>query len=155
MKLRYKETWSGKYRGVIVEVCRWSYGAVPPGLPKNCWNYYLYLDLSLFQDKALAESLWLPAQKWQITETSPIRWTHDYYSNPFLSGLEMHGGITYYQQHQQGEFRQIQVGCDFQHYGDETYEWNLDSVLADCKACIDAMLKETVYNATESSSTTV
>ena len=141
MKLRKSQLFSGSYQNVQVEIRQWSI----ENYNDNCWNYYLHLILSKFKDKELTETLWLPDVEMRITPTSPIRVTHDYYSNPFLSSLEMHGGITFYEKQVHDKERVIKVGCDFQHLYDDMAHWNLESVTTDMTHCIDEMLKNTQY----------
>lgn len=148
LTLRESHSWSGKYNGVPFEVKQWAYDSSGGSLPDKCWNYYLYLNLAKFEDKAVADSLWLEDKEVQFSPTSPVRVTHDYYGNPTLSGLEMHGGITFYEKMTPDKQRIVKVGCDFQHLGDAEQHWDLEGVLADMKSCVDAFLAAVKYNVT-------
>lgn len=143
--LKAKTIWNGEYRGIIFAIHNWNFDVSSPGLPEECWNYYLFLELSKFEDKELAESLWLEDKEDQYTPKSPIRVTHDYYGNPFLANLNMHGGITYYEKKHFHKERVIKVGCDFQHLHDDQECWKIEGVLNDCEKCIDKMLSTTSY----------
>ena len=57
--------------------------------------------------------------------------------------LEMHGGITYYAKHGHTEgHRTVEVGCDYQHYGDETSATCRDenTLVRDAMQTVDHML---------------
>lgn len=141
-KLKQRIVYSGVHAGVTVEIINWSFG---PDEPLDKWSYYLFLELDKIEDKELVEILWLPEQQMQITPTSPVRVSYDYYSNSFLCSLEMHGGITFYDKVMWNTKRVAKVGCDFLHLYDNQTGWTVDLVLADLVKCIDEMLTRITY----------
>lgn len=133
LSLREQKHWRGTHRGVPFKVMLW--GFADNSLDK--WNYYLYL---LERNCVNFESLWLPAETYQILPTTPKRVTYNYY--PAFGAVEMHGGITYYEKHGELTERSIEIGCDFAHLDDEFAGWDLYSVVADMESAIDSLYKK-------------
>ena len=95
-KYQYKEEWERRSKLFVIVVCRWSY----VGSRKNNWNIYCYI----FPEHPLFKTL--------IESTV--------YSPP----IDFHGGCTYFKwfRNEQGEVTSKQYGCDYSHYGDESFD---------------------------------
>ena len=132
--MRKKTTWADKYRGIGFSVASWHTEGIG-----ECWAYYLYIKLVQIPED-IRERFWLEPKTTDI-KSMPI--TYDYYGEPFVSGLDWHGEITYYSKAAgiDGEPRAIKIGCDYQHYFDEGHYYNSSIVTADAKNSIDALHK--------------
>lgn len=133
--MKEKTTWNGTYRGINFEIQNFDLHK-----EKDAWCYYIYIHLDRVADKDIAESFWLAPQKdkrWKRTHYS-------YMSNPILSDLDWHHGITYYSKVSgfDGTNRVIKVGCDYQHYWDEGHYKSEEFLEQDAKATIDTLLQK-------------
>jgi len=133
-----KSVWSIQYKGIGIEIQHFSIKDFPSGT-KDCWTYYLYISPDRIPDKKLAEEIWLKPkyEKW----CSGVLASYDYY-NCWLSGLEWHGGITYYVKWSSGDekMRIIKAGCDFQHFSDEGQHYDVEYVLMEATHTSDEFL---------------
>ena len=125
----------GVYKGVSYNICH--------PFSHYKWTYYIYLRLDLFQDKELAESLWLTAEKPdERFETKFYR----YYNNKLINNLWFHGGCTWYsKEYDSNDNRVIKIGCDYSHLWDEGRHYTIDGVLEAAKATIDDLHENYVY----------
>lgn len=121
--LDYCETWRKSYRGVYFEIVRWNYR----GEDKCNWNYYVYLKERHFANKELWGEIWNGADPSCKSEGVARFWL----------GLEIHGGITFYERNAGHKY--VKVGCDYGHWGDYEYEYDLGMVLCDCQNTIDGI----------------
>ena len=138
--LKYSKAieYKGCYRGIYWSIKNWSFAGAEPF---DKWNYYLNLFLNQIEDTELAEKMW-PEDKVYDWGTVP-----DYYSLPIVHDIAMHGGITYCKKHENcGNLgRNIEIGCDYSHYGDEGRNYNLDYLLFDVKNSIDLFHENCLY----------
>lgn len=107
------------YKGVFFEIRKWKLGDMP------CWNYYLNIKAKQLSDDTLKEAK---------------RAFYDY-ENCIFSGLDWHGGITFYEKvyNSEGRLEGFKVGCDYQHYFDQEYRYTYDMILDDCFHSIDKL----------------
>lgn len=101
-KWDHADRWRTRKKDFMIEVCRWGLGLGTP-YSKNVWNVYVYL----YEGHRLFD------------RASRCNDTSDAY--PLI---EMHGGITYFRKHFDGnqKITSIQIGCDYAHAWDESYE---------------------------------
>ena len=108
-------TWRGELYSTQYEISFFKAGSFNDGAGQ--WCYYLLLEPGQFGDAF--DQVWLDGK---INEMPSGRKyvSHDYYSSS-LNDLDWHGGITYYQKHQDPdmpEVRHVKVGCDYGHIWD-------------------------------------
>ncbi len=135
--MKHKDRWSDTYRGVQIEVCRWSDFEGKP-----IWNFYLHLSLEQIEDPGLREESWLPIKSFEVLGFSGT--TYDY-MNAWFSNLDFHHGITYFQKRlldntrDDKERRAIQIGCDYNHLWDQGKTYTAESVMQDARNCVDSL----------------
>lgn len=101
------------------------------------WAYYVYLVLNQFQDQKLAKKLWIKAN------TNGF-W--DYYKIPFLSGMDGHGGITYYEKSlSRHDKKIIEIGFDYGHIYDDEETYELQDIVNDAINTVDWIHNNTTY----------
>jgi len=124
-----KTVWAGKYKGISFEIQRFT------RFDKACWTFYLFILIdSLPED--IRERFWLDPKE------SNLSFIHyDYYSEPLMSNLDWHSGMTRYSKVTgfDGEKQCVKIGCDYQHIWDEGREYTEEFVAAEAKACIDSL----------------
>ena len=127
-----KTVYSEQYKGVTIEVQNFDVG----GYRNNCWTYYLYISPDSIPDKEKAEELWLPPKY-----DDKDRMSYDYYGC-WVSDLNWHGGITYYEKYSSvdAKRRTVKAGCDYQHIWDEDHHYDIDDIEADAKATVDQLI---------------
>jgi len=125
-----KEVWNDTYRGVGYKIVHWQLG----------WNYYLYLPLEQIPVEFHSIIL-LEPEKFQRGDGGREHIMFHYNEVPLLTGLDWHGGITFYEKHfnQRGGVDGIKLGCDYIHAFDEGRAYNRDGVAADAKHTIDCL----------------
>lgn len=127
MNLRKSENWKENFQNTTIEIIRWSFDSagVKSGLlPKENWNYYIYLYEKYCVD---FESLWLPDIVKSFSEGGTEYITHNEYEK--FGNVQMHGGITYYAKHGYSVgHRCVQIGCDFSHLYDEGMTYRVEGV---------------------------
>lgn len=132
--IKHRDEWSGDYRGIRIEVCRFTLG------DKLVWNYYLYIPAEqLPDDKRTAFNL--RGKRLLFTPTSHPRLMHDYTSAPIISDLDWHGGITFYEKHRDewGKVDGFKLGCDYAHYWDEGRDYGMGYVLMEARQSVDKL----------------
>lgn len=127
--------WKGKHEGIEYKIYLGDLEGYES--PYGRWSYYLYIVEGQFP-KEVFDSLWMQPEYKRWSENSPIRKTFDYYSSP-LASIEMHGGITWYEQYGDVECsdRRIEIGCDYMHSFDQDIRYSLKEVKADAIASIE------------------
>ena len=120
MEARNKEVWSGTFDGVDYEIQNFAFGKA--GDPKDKWTFYLYIHLERIPEGA--DDWWLAPRYDDKNRTH-----YDYYESP-LTGIEWHGGITWYSKETGADDKRrvIKAGCDFQHYWDEGHQYRVQDV---------------------------
>jgi hypothetical protein len=128
----HKKIWRGTYDGVNFEInCLNNNNSEEF---KEWWTFYLYIFLNRIPEEYKPDSYWLDGKK------DSFGILYKYYDHSVLSRLNWHAGITWYSKERgfDGDDKVIKVGCDYQHYCDEGYFYNIDSVKIDVKQCIDS-----------------
>lgn len=151
-KLRALSVWHGQHRGIAFKIVNWNFDrssgtSLRDDHPSGCWNFYLYLHETKVHDFA---SIWLPPKITRLSPESSEWITYDYYSSP-LSGIEMHGDITWYEK--QGEVpghRTVDIGCDYQHSFDVARRYTVEGVAADARRAIDSAYEQGILKPKES-----
>ena len=135
-KLRYKEIWSGQYRGVAFEIHHWNKDSEYQ--PDGTWNFYLFLNQKQFTPGRW-ERLWL-SRDTSTPQLSGGYCHYDYPSMP-IAQLDWHGGITYYAKTAgfDDSTQIIKVGCDYNHLWDEGMWYDEQDVAADIRATVDGL----------------
>ena len=140
-ELRYKEIWDGEYRNVRFEIVKWQLGGdSPSSFP--CWNYYLYLPIEQIPPEF--HKYFILTGKYEKMTAESREWlSYDYMGTSYISDLDWHGGIAFYEKHQDGEGKvdMVKLGCDYAHYFDEQegYPYTIEYVLMECKQSIDKL----------------
>lgn len=137
-ELRHKDVWSGEYKGVGFEICRWSYKdtiGLGGDSERNVWNSYIYLPIDAF-DESLHDILW---QKPHFTKYGTLLYS---YNDDFFNAIDFHGGITYYDKVMglDGGRKVIKIGCDYNHAWDQDMYFTQDGVCVDIKRSVDSLL---------------
>lgn len=130
--LRNKIVYTGSHRGINFEIQNFDLHSV-----KDAWTFYLYIRLdSLPED--VRERFWLKAQENPIIKSIV---SYDYYSEPLITDLEWHHGVTWYSKETgfDNEKRCVKIGCDYQHLCDEGRFYSADMVAKDAILCIDSL----------------
>lgn len=138
--------WNGTYRGIAFEVShttRPDYSYRDDGPPviigqKDCWTFYLYLNLSALPDDYTGPSFWL-----EPLHDKKGRPHYDYSLHPILSEIDWHHGITFYSKEHgfEGGSQIIKAGCDYQHHWDRGHFYDSEEVVSDAKRAIDSLHK--------------
>lgn len=84
----------------------------------------------------------------KITPESKGWISHDYYSEPLICDIELHGGISYYEKHNYLEgCRCVEVGCDYNHLWDHErgYQPSLEEVLSDACDTVDWLYENNYF----------
>jgi hypothetical protein len=101
------------------------------------WAFYIYVNLKQIKDEEIAKSLWIEAGEQGFCS---------YMSNDLIGSLAFHGGCTFYNKaYGRWDQKIIEIGCDYGHYGDEIYDYSLESVKFDLLRCIDSLHEATTY----------
>lgn len=142
VKQKKKQVWGGNYDGICFEINHWvsEPNSIEPE-EKHHWTYYVYLHINRIPEEYKPNSFWLKGRK-------DGRHVHyDYYRHHVIGNIDFHGGITWYSKESgfDGAERMIKIGCDYQHYWDEGFEYRLESVLQDVKTTIESF-KEKIPN---------
>lgn len=124
-RLDHIQNWRTRLNDMLIEV---SHHGVSDYQPNGIWCYYIYI----YESKCPRFSeLWLPEKLVKITPESEGFISHDY-NDTIVSGVDWHGGVTFYAKHGHYEGRRsIQFGCDFSHLWDREREYTLDDVLSE------------------------
>ena len=142
IELRHKDIWNGKYRDIRFEIMKWRLGTIDDG--HIVWNYYLFLPIEQIPSKYHKYFI----LKGSYKKLSPDGQSHLFYNysgTSYISDLDWHGDITFYEKHLDGEGKLIGVklGCDYAHYFDEVggYPYDIDYVFMETKQTIDKLYK--------------
>ncbi|MFA4972153.1 MAG: hypothetical protein WC683_06040 [bacterium] len=139
MTLRHKDVWTERYRGISIEIVRWTLEGYLDVPDKPAWNYYLYL-----REQQIPIDL-LPAVFCGITEHTWGGKVHRFwdYTNSILNRVFWHGGITLYEVDGgiEGVPRVIRVGCDYMHLHDEelAHCYNEERIANDARRTVDEL----------------
>jgi hypothetical protein len=124
--MKYKEIWSGWYRGLYYEVVHWDIGNKYN--PNGIWNYYVYILEAC-----------VPADKLKDFDR-PLKGKYYNYMEGLIASFEWHGGITFYEKTYYNEkVSGFKLGCDFNHYFDEGIIYEEIVVAREAKATIDSI----------------
>jgi len=136
--------WNGTYKDIGYRVQLWTSKDFNGEL-NYIWNYYIYINLKNLSPD-VAKRLWLRAKLPKLGKNFK-RKLYRYYDEPLLNNIEMHGGITWYKKmYSISDEKVIEIGCDFNHDGDNYDEYDLRLVLSDVKNCIDTLPPELLAN---------
>lgn len=140
-KLNHKDVWNGEYRNIKFEIVNWRLGSNnKDSFP--CWNYYIYLPINQIP---------LEYHKYFILEGEYQKFSPDgqehlfykYSDAPYISNLDWHGGITFYEKQWESErkLRGVKLGCDYAHYFDEQrgYPYTIEHVLMETEQTINKL----------------
>lgn len=127
-QLKQLETWQANIDGYRIKIIRqdeeYRNRVDVPG-----WCYYIVIPERNVPSKF--RQLWLEPKKytWGVS--------YDYSDTP-ISGLNWHGGVTFYQKHGEVEgHRAVEFGCDYSHYWDQGQDYRLEDVYADALVTLD------------------
>jgi hypothetical protein len=128
---KHKDLWVLRHKNFAVEVSRHIAQAHEElGLGPNRWCVYVYV----YPDHPLFESIDLNSGVWQDA----------------LANFPLHGGCSFFRVHQKfkGAVTSVQIGCDYNHYGDDRYSHmatkaKASSVFRDAEELFNWMLAKT------------
>ena len=137
IKKNEKEVWTGTYKGVAFEIDKWKTKPNDFDLEgRDCWTYYLFLHLNKIPKENNPKGYWLEGIK------DKKRVYYKYNKHNVMNELDWHGGLTWYSKEhgfdKSGKI--IKIGCDYSHYYDEGYCYNLETVKNDVKNTIERFL---------------
>ena len=135
-EMRKLTKFNGNHKGVEYEIHNFVIDSTFRGL-EDCWTYYLFLTVERIPDVELASQIWLDPKY-----DDEDRISYDYW-DCWLSRLPWHGGVTYYDKISSADMRRrvIKIGCDYQHYGDEQFNYDEKWVQRDAIETIEAFLE--------------
>ncbi len=126
------------HKGVTIEAHQFQrdYSLFGEGL-KDCWTYYLHISPDRVPDKNLSDALWLKPKYDDYGKCS-----YDY-NALWISDIHWHGGVTWYSKEScaDDKMRRVKIGCDFSHYWDEEYEYNIESVIREAIITAEEFIK--------------
>ncbi len=151
--MKHSHIWTLTYRGITAEIRKWrfkddsatdNFGKISDTIPLECtahdflhrenWNKYIYVNLEQLTDKSLAAKLWLEDKIEIVNGFTKIH--HDYLDSDFLSKLDFHCDITYYEK----KFpKSIKVGDDYQHCYDEGHQYSEIYLKHECYHLINSL----------------
>jgi hypothetical protein len=124
----------GTYKGIQYEISNWKLGDDP------AWAYYIILPINQIPEVLHSHFILKPYES-EFVSSKYV--TFDYSDAKFVSELNWHCGITFYELIFDGMARTVAVkmGCDYSHFWDEKhkYLYNLDWIDKDCKKSIDKL----------------
>lgn len=132
MRIKEFRLTRGEYRGIPFEINH----------PDNGYSfaYYVYLNLEHFEDKQLAESLWVDAVKGEFRKIYRME------KIPFLNDIYFHGGLTWYSKSfSLSDDRVVKAGCDYGHDFDQYRFYDIHMVLEEVKRTINDIHDSTKY----------
>lgn len=140
--LNEKRTWTGMSpEGLAYEITFWGEGTMCDGA--GVWNYYVIIHEDQLRPDDW-EKVWLSVEStWKRSDCHADPSYNEWDS--VLSDGDFHGGITFYEKHQQvdGDRRRIKVGCDYGHSCDRDrgYGFTIEEIQWDaintCKKLAD------------------
>jgi len=133
-------TWNRYYRNIYIKISLHAIGRDHTPENKGIWCYYIFIHESRIPSE-LFKRLWLEDERIKLTDVSPWRITHDYYTDD-INALDFHGGCTYYAKHGHTDgHRSVEIGCDYNHLWDmeQGFE-DFDKVLSDAQNSVDKLL---------------
>lgn len=140
-ELNHKDIWNGEYCNVRFEIVNWRLGGNCKG-SFPCWNYYLYLPIDQIPIKFHKFFVLKGAYK-KLSPNGQAHLFYDYNRTSYISNLDWHGGLTFYEKHLDGEGKLIgiKLGCDYAHHFDEQhgYPYDLHYVLMETQQTIDKL----------------
>lgn len=134
-ELRHKDVWNGYYRGVSVEIVRWT---AHDGT--DIWNYYIALNMKSVPDEH--RNLFdLPP-----TYNDKGRESYRYYDSIFAR-IDFPGGPTFYKKHLYGDGRTWVVtgGCDYNHAWDVWERYSVSDLRMDAARTVDSLIEQAPY----------
>lgn len=125
---QHKDLWVLRHKDFAVEVSRHVAQAHEElGLGPNRWCVYVYV----YPTHPLSGLIDLNGGTWQDA----------------LANLPLHGGCSFFRVHKKfsGKVTSVQIGCDYNHYGDDRYSHmatkaEASSVFRDAEELFDCML---------------
>ena len=142
-EVKYKEIWNSEYRNVRFEITKWRLGGNHP-FSFTCWNYYIFLPIDQIPREFHTYFI-LEGKYSKMTPESNERLFYDYSNASYLSDLDWHGDLTFYEKtlDSEGKLIGIKLGCDYAHAFDERvgYPYDIDYVLMETKQTIDKLHK--------------
>ena len=137
--LQHTNMWRGVYKNTSIKILGRDKST---NIYSGGWWYYIFIHE---KDCPNFESIWLPEEVSQFSENSPKRFWNNYLANETLASVEMHGGITFYKKHGYAEGdRCVEIGCDFQHLWDESWQYSLEHVLNAAMRTVDDLFEKKV-----------
>lgn len=131
---KHRDLWALRHEGFTVEVSRHvEHAHEELSLGPNSWCVYVYVypEHPLFESIDLNEGIW-PA---------------------VLANFPLHEGCSFFWVHQEfgGKVTSVQIGCDYNHYGDNCYthmatKAEASSVFRDAEELFDWMLAKVETN---------
>jgi len=143
---KHIEKWSGQWRGVKWEINKlidWYKRDSGPSLTRDGhgWTFYLIVNEEQFTPEEWA-GLWLPEEDFRNhDDTKSYGAKYSYYNSGIISAVELHGDCTYYEKYGGFPFQKhaVKFGCDYAHYGDDEYAYDLRWLWHDVKRAIESL----------------
>ena len=128
--LQKREEWKGQYKNIDFSIVHWQLG----------WNYYLHIHKDQLPED-IRIKFNLRAYKFKLSDDGNEHIGFHYESAPYISNLEWHGGITYYEKVRDGLGQIIgyKLGCDYMHHFDIYHNYDLDTLIRDVEQSIDKL----------------
>ena len=138
IKKRETNIWHGVYRGVNFEINNFKTPIYDSEDKQDNWTYYLYIQLNKIPEENKPNSFWLKGKA-----DDKGRVYYKYYKHHVITNIDLAGGCTWYSKEAgfDGENKVIKIGCDYQHYWDEGYTYDLEYIKSDVKNSIGKFLE--------------
>jgi hypothetical protein len=142
LSLRRSKSIAFTFRGFTVEIVHWNFETPDPNTSpegKGVWNYYLFIRESQVTPEFFTK-IWLTPDRVRFAPDSPEHLNYKYYDS-ILNGLDLHGGITFYDRlGQEVGHRCVKVGCDYNHLWDRDRGFCSEStVIYDAMKSVDSL----------------
>ena len=135
-ELEHKGVWTGEYKGIKFEIVNWKLGDF------LCWNYYLCLPIEQIPIEYHKYFI-LPGKYRKLCPDGQAHLMYNYNGAAYISDLDWHGDITFYekQRDSEGKIIGVKLGCDYAHHFDKqvNYSYNIDYVLMETKQTINKL----------------
>lgn len=134
--MKKKTVWSGSYRGIGFEIQQ--FDAILD-VHASSWTFYLYICLDQLPD-SIKKRFWLRPKKSGLPSGRKF---YREYDEPLISGIEFHGGCTWYSKESgfDGFAKVVKIGCDYQHVWDEGQIFSAEGIELEAKKAIDSLHK--------------
>ncbi len=128
---RPKQTWTGRYKSIPYEICKWYFNIERL---KWMWNYYITLNPERIANTDQRDTILLERKGSSFSDKQYYP-THNIDVN---TDIKFHRGCTYYEliDSPKPDTKMVKIGCDYGHYMDR--EPYLDRVLSDVQMTIDS-----------------